>query len=307
MASSIGIILVNKHLVTVCRFEYVVTMLCLNFLSVAVVMELLARLAWFEVKHIPDADRWFVSILAAATVVLNNASNEANSVGFFQIMKLMVVPTVMILQWCQGSKATYSSGLLVSLCIASLGVGIATVSDFQMNTRGTILSVVSIICMAHYQMRQSSKQHDYGVNAMQITHSVGWPQVAITGVAALVLDVLAPELKAWLLLKNSNGSLLYHNFRGVEDLFWISLCCLLSVAVNISVYCLLGKTTPVTYQVIGQFKTCLIVLLGYVLFDVHVPAMWLMIRLAGVGIAVFGIISYAVVKNNEHQKSVKTS
>merc|ERR1739845_91523 len=101
------------------------------------------------------------------------------------------------------------------------------------------------------------KQHQHGLSAMQITHSVTWPQVVIGFFASLVFDVLAPSLKERMLLRG--GGLLDHHFRGPEDVLWIVLCCVVAVAMNISTYNILGKVSPVTYQVIGQLKTCLIV------------------------------------------------
>ena len=55
------------------------------------------------------------------------------------------------------------------------------------------------------------------------------------------------------------------------DLYWIGLCNLLAVCTNISVYGLIGKTSPVTYQVVGQLKTVLVVAFGYIFFDAAQP------------------------------------
>merc|ERR1712060_236835 len=95
------------------------------------------------------------------------------------------------------------------------------------------------------------------------------------------------------------GGLLEHQFSDKGDMFWILGCCGIAVVMNISTYGLLGKTSPVTYQVLGQVKTCLIIGLGYVFFDAKVPPEWLLIRFTGVGIAVVGILSYAFFKQGE--------
>merc|ERR1711972_321400 len=138
---------------------------------------------------------------------------------------------------------------------------------------------------------------------MQITYSVSWPQSAVGVIATLLFDVQFPRLKELLLLPK--GGLLEHELRGSSDVLWIVACCAIAVVMNISTYGLLGKTSPVTYQVLGQVKTCLIIGLGYVFFDAKVPPEWLLLRFTGVGIAVVGILSYAFFKQGEAQAEKK--
>ncbi|CAE7186900.1 UXT3, partial [Symbiodinium microadriaticum] len=216
---------------------------------------------------------------------------QANSVGFYQITKLLIIPTVMGLERLQGRKsAVYSRKVILSIVVTAIGVAVATVSDFEMNVRGTILAALSIVSTAQYQIWQGSKQHEHGVTATQITYSVAWPQ-SIAGLASsLTADVLMPQLKVLILMRPS--CLLEHQLSGQGDLFWIALCNVLAVCTNISVYGLIGKTSPVTYQVVGQLKTVLVVVFGYIFFDVRVPLHWLMLRFAGVGVAVVGVFSY---------------
>ncbi|OLQ02868.1 putative membrane protein [Symbiodinium microadriaticum] len=229
---------------------------------------------------------------------------QANSVGFYQITKLLIIPTVMGLERLQGRKsAVYSRKVILSIVVTAIGVAVATVSDFEMNVRGTILAALSIVSTAQYQIWQGSKQHEHGVTATQITYSVAWPQ-SIAGLASsLTADVLMPQLKVLILMRPS--CLLEHQLSGQGDLFWIALCNVLAVCTNISVYGLIGKTSPVTYQVVGQLKTVLVVVFGYIFFDVRVPLHWLMLRFAGVGVAVVGVFSYALCKSAEGRE--KTS
>ncbi|KAJ6952973.1 UDP-xylose transporter 3 [Populus alba x Populus x berolinensis] len=52
-------------------------------------------------------------------------------------------------------------------------------------------------------------------------------------------------------------------------LFFIVLSCLISVSVNFSTFLVIGKTSPVTYQVLGHLKTCLVLAFGYGLLRDH--------------------------------------
>jgi len=74
---------------------------------------------------------------------------------------------------------------------------------------------------------------------------------------------------------------------------------------NLSTYALLGKTSPVTYQVIGQIKTCLVVVFGYLVFDhkaPSVPTSWLIFRFCGVAVASSGILTYGILKTQEQKE-----
>mmetsp|Transcript_19144 Transcript_19144/g.43524 ORF Transcript_19144/g.43524 Transcript_19144/m.43524 type:complete len:314 (-) Transcript_19144:98-1039(-) len=298
--ASVGIILVNKQIVSVCNFHFLLALLSLNFLTTCSFLEVLVRCGYLKVKQLPPRDRWLVAFLAVLTVLLNNASNEANSVGFYQITKLLIIPTVIIIERLGGIRRSYSRGIVYSLIVASLGVAVATVSDFEVNARGTVLALLSVLSTAQYQIWQGSKQHEHGLSPMQITHSVAFPQSVFGICSTLILDVSCPWIKGWLLLRS--GGLLDHEFRGREDGYWIAGCCGLAVAMNLSTYGLLGKASPVTYQVIGQLKTCLIVGFGYIFFDAKVPPAWLIVRFSGVGIAVVGITAYAILKTEEQKR-----
>uniref|UniRef100_A0A7S1RVB2 Sugar phosphate transporter domain-containing protein n=1 Tax=Alexandrium catenella TaxID=2925 RepID=A0A7S1RVB2_ALECA len=305
LVASVSIILVNKQIVSVCGFHFILTVLFLNFLCTCTLLEVCAYIGYVEEKQLPVRDRCLLAAMAVLTVLLNNASNEANSVGFYQITKLLIIPTVIFIERFGGVVRSYSRGVICSLLVASVGVAVASVSDFEINTRGTILAFLSILVTAQYQVWQGSKQHEHGLSALQITHSVSRPQVAVALVATFLFDVRFPELKDWMLLRS--GGLLDHRLRSQSDVYWIIGCCAIAVVMNISTYGLLGKASPVTYQVIGQVKTCLITILGYVFFDVKVPRTWLIVRFSGVGIAVIGIVTYAILKNGEQKKAKKAS
>lgn len=47
---------------------------------------------------------------------------------------------------------------------------------------------------------------------------------------------------------------------------YVAVSCLLALGVNISNYLVLGKTSPLTYQVLGHMKTVLILVLGFTIF-----------------------------------------
>lgn len=80
--------------------------------------------------------------------------------------------------------------------------------------------------------------------------------------------------------------------------FFIVLSCLISVSVNFSTFLVIGKTSPVTYKVLGHLKTCLVLTFGYVLL--HDPFSWR--NILGILIAVIVMVLYLYFCTRETHK-----
>eukprot|EP00897_Mesotaenium_endlicherianum_P009502 jgi/Mesen1/8580/ME000497S07989 len=74
-----------------------------------------------------------------------------------------------------------------------------------------------------------------------------------------------------------------------EVQFLVVLSCLISVSVNFSTFLVIGKTSPVTYQVLGHLKTCLVLAIGFVFL--HNPFSWR--NFAGISVAMLGMLAYS--------------
>jgi solute carrier family 35 protein E3 len=110
---------------------------------------------------------------------------------------------------------------------------------------------------------------------------------------ALTLFVVGPFLDGFLTNKN-----VFAFAYTPQVLFFIVLSCLISVSVNFSTFLVIGKTSPVTYQVLGHLKTCLVLAFGYVLL--HDPFSWR--NILGILIAVIGMGLYSYFCTRETQQ-----
>ena len=84
-----------------------------------------------------------------------------------------------------------------------------------------------------------TKQKEFKLNGIQITHQVSRYQSIITGVMALMTE-----------FKRSEDGITNHSFVG-KEIMLIGVTCLLAISVNVCSYALIGKTSSVTYQVVG--------------------------------------------------------
>lgn len=90
---------------------------------------------------------------------------------------------------------------------------------------------------------------------------------------------------------NSNAACVYWQA-------FIVLSCSIAVSVNFSTFLVIGTTSPVTYQVLGHLKTCLILFIGYIIL--HEP--FTVRNIVGILIAIFGMALYSYFSVQESKR-----
>jgi len=77
-------------------------------------------------------------------------------------------------------------------------------------------------------------------------------------------------------------------------LFWIVVTAVLAFCVNLSIYLVIGNTSPITYNVLGHFKLCVILFSGWIFFNEDMNRK----KLIGIVMAFFGVVLYTHLKQN---------
>uniref|UniRef100_A0A2C9WG89 Sugar phosphate transporter domain-containing protein n=1 Tax=Manihot esculenta TaxID=3983 RepID=A0A2C9WG89_MANES len=180
----------------------------------------------------------------------------------------------------------FNRNIQLSLAILLVGVGIATVTDLQLNVLGSVLSLLAVVTTCIAQIMTNSIQKKFKVSSTQLLYQ-SCPYQALT------LFIIGPFLDG--LLTNQNVFAFKYT---PQVLLFIVLSCLISVSVNFSTFLVIGKTSPVTYQVLGHLKTCLVLAFGYVLL--RDPFSWR--NIFGILIAVIGMLLYSYYCTVENQQ-----
>ncbi|ONM59081.1 UDP-galactose transporter 2 [Zea mays] len=84
-----------------------------------------------------------------------NLSLMLNSVGFYQISKLSMIPVVCLMEWVLNSKH-YTTKVISAVVVVAAGVGICTVTDVEVNAKGFICACVAVFCTSLQQIVSSS-------------------------------------------------------------------------------------------------------------------------------------------------------
>ncbi|CAH9123147.1 unnamed protein product [Cuscuta epithymum] len=285
VVSSVSIVICNKALISSLGFTFATTLTSWHLLVTFCSLHVALWMKFFEHKPFDPRAVMGFGMLNGTSIGLLNLSLGFNSVGFYQMTKLAIIPCTVLLETLFFRKK-FSRNVQVALTILLFGVGIATVTDLQLNMLGSILSMLAIITTCIAQIMTNTIQKKFKVSSTQLLYQ-SCPYQAIT------LIVTGPFLDG--LLTNKNVFAFSYT---PKVLAFIVLSCLISVSVNFSTFLVIGKTSPVTYQVLGHLKTCLVLAFGYVLL--HDPFSWR--NILGIFVAVVGMITYSYYVTIETQQ-----
>jgi len=181
--TTVGIVLLNKHLYSRAGFTFMVTLSAFHFIFTSISMFFFKWLKFF-----PDSvvNLWGVFPLcigSCGSIVFMNLNLAHNSVGFYQISKLACIPLTLMLQYTMNGVAV-SNPVKWSLVVILTGVGIATVTDIEMNFTGTLFALIAISFTTVAQIFTGTKQRELGLDALQLLYQSG-PIISLGMVLAI--------------------------------------------------------------------------------------------------------------------------
>ncbi|CAM4769553.1 unnamed protein product [Rotaria magnacalcarata] len=268
--------LVNKRVVNSCLWSTVI--FSINFVSSILVINLAK---WIYVKHhfpnltlttinffvtfllllgcmqaklftyvkLPIFNMIPVSICFGGFIAFSNLSLQYNTVGTYQLIKLQVTPTVMIISWLF-FKAHYSLPIVISFIPVFIGTLISTYYDLQLNVFGLFCALISVMFTAFYQILVEYYQKAYNCDSLQLL----FYQAPLSGLMLLFFLPFFEPISD------------LGKFMTYDMMFLISLCGMVAFFVNFSIFWVIGNLSAVAYNMIGHSKTLLIIFIGSFIF-----------------------------------------
>jgi solute carrier family 35 protein E3 len=290
VVSSVSIVIVNKYLISTLEFQYVTFLTAMHMIVTAIALRFAAKYNFLEPKEIERTALLRFSFINGISIAFLNLSLGFNSVGFYQMTKLAIIPcTVMMHTIYYGKK--YSNSIKGALGILLLGVGIATVTDMQLNGLGTFMSVCAVVTTCVSQIWTNHYTKQYQVSSTQLLY-------AASPYMATILATIALPLDAQLV-----GGTPFDVTWSVPVLLWAAVSCGIAISVNFSTFLVIGKCDAVTYQVLGHLKTMLVLGFGFTVIGNPATGRNLM----GIAVALVGMVVYAQVETREKAALAATS
>ncbi|CBI21537.3 unnamed protein product, partial [Vitis vinifera] len=276
VVTSVGIIMVNKALMATYGFSFATTLTGLHFATTTLMTTVLRWLGYIQGSHLPVSELLRFVLFANLSIVGMNVSLMWNSVGFYQIAKLSMIPVSCVLEVVL-DKMRYSRDTKLSISLVLLGVAVCTVTDVSVNAKGFIAAFVAVWSTALQQYYVHFLQRKYSLGSFNLLGHTAPVQAAS-------LLLLGPFLDYWLTNKRVDN----YQYSLISVMF-IILSCTIAVGTNLSQFICIGRFTAVSFQVIGHMKTILVLILGFLFFgkeglNLHV--------VLGMIIAVVGMIWY---------------
>ncbi|KAG9152523.1 hypothetical protein Leryth_016433 [Lithospermum erythrorhizon] len=285
VASSVSIVICNKALMSNLGFPFATTLTSWHLMVTYCTLHVAMRLNFFENKPIEMKTIILFGILNGISIGFLNLSLGFNSIGFYQMTKLAIIPFTVVLETIFLNKQ-FSKNVKLSLLVLLLGVGIASITDLQLNFVGTVLSLLAIVTTCVGQILTNTMQKRLNVSSTQLLYQSAPFQAAVLFISGPLVDQF--------LTKQNVFAFKYSPIV----LGFILLSCIIAVSVNFSTFLVIGKTSPVTYQVLGHLKTCLVLAFGYTLL--HDP--FTSRNIFGILIAILGMGMYSYFCTRETKK-----
>ncbi|KAJ1418823.1 triose-phosphate transporter family-domain-containing protein [Ochromonadaceae sp. CCMP2298] len=277
--SVVGIVITNKYITEVDGFHFMVFLSFLHFAFTTLGTRVMLWMGLFTYQPAPLSGILPVAAGSLLSVAFMNLNLSYNSVGFYQISKLACIPFTLIVQYV-AYKLTVPRTVQLTLIPITFGVGYATVYDLSINPVGLAFATCAVVATALAQIFTNTYQKSLGCDALQLLYHTS-PLITL---GMLVMCAFFDDLHAFA-----------HYSYQPDCVFRISLSCFFALGVNVSNYLVLGKTSPLTYQVLGHMKTVLILVLGFTVFNKPVDVR----NVIGIVIAMVGVVAYTEVRRRD--------
>lgn len=199
-------------------------------------------------------------------VVLGNLSLTFNSIGFYQLSKVMTTPTVVFINFLLFRK-TVTRWMLAAILATCAGVSLTINQTAGPALFGVIVATMAFCSTALYQIWIGKKIDDFGVSPPQLLLNQAPLSVLLLLPFIPFIDTL-PDLST----------------VPADKLYAAFLSGIMASLYNLSQFLIIGRTSALTFNIVSHIKSILILSFGwYAEGKVMAPTDWL-----GVGLALGG-------------------
>lgn len=241
----------------------------------------------FTPKPLPLIKMAPIAITFCGFVVFTNLSLQYNTVGTYQIIKSMTTPCIIVIQSYYYAR-DFSTKVKLTLVPITVGVYLNSYYDIKFNFIGIIFASIGVVVTSLYQVWVGEKQKEFNVNSMQLLYYQA-------PLSACFLAVVIPFFEP---LTGEGGLFGPWSMAAIG---MVALSGAFAFAINLSIYWIIGNTSPLTYNMVGQFKFSMVILGGFFLFRDPLQAL----QLLGIFFTFSGVFAYTWFKLKEQEAAKK--
>ena len=251
--SAIALIFLNRYLLRACEFRFVGFLAALHTGVTSVV-------AWQQ--STPKSQPTVLSIrenlvfmfFSDLSIISMNISLMSNSVGVYQLSKILVIPTCSLFDFfIQNKRENVIS--IFAIVNVMLGVAIATVKELHSSIIGSFAAIFAVLSASAHSVGCSyiSKKHKMAsVDFVMQTVPLQFLSLSIAGPIFDVLTVKSNPL-SWVRECQDNSCT-----------STLAVTCIFAAIVNISLVTCIKRYTATGTQILGHCKTIFILIMGWI-------------------------------------------
>lgn len=181
----------------------------------------------------------------AGYVVLGNLSLTYNSIGFYQLSKVMTTPTVVLINFLMFRKQV-TRWMLASILATCFGVSFTINQAAKTQLFGVVIATMAFCSTALYQIWIGKKIEDFAVSAPQLLLNQA-------PISVLLLIPFVPFFDTIPDLSSVPANILW------------SVCAsgIMASLYNLSQFLIIGRTSALTFNIVSHLKTILILSIGW--------------------------------------------
>jgi len=280
--SSLSIVFVNKWLFYYSKFPSI-TLTLINFIGTSIGLYLCLAAGFFKRKSVAVRDVIPLSLSFCGFVVFTNLSLKFNTVGTYQLLKVLTTPVIIFLNY-RWYRKTSSRYVKMSLIPVFIGILLNSMYDLKFSPVGTFWALLGVLTTSVYQILVHQKQKELGLDSMQLL-SYQAPM------SSLMLCLVLPFIENPFA---SDG--LFNVPYSSETFGLVTLSTVAAFSVNFTIYWIIANTSAITYNFFGHFKFCSTMIGGFFLFGDTITAN----QGVGIVLTLIGVFSYSRIKFKEN-------
>ncbi|CAN6542559.1 unnamed protein product [Malus baccata var. baccata] len=282
---NVTVIVMNKWIFQKLDFKFPLTVSCIHFICSAIGAYIVIKVLKLKpLITVDPEDRWRrifpMSFVFCINIVLGNVSLRYIPVSFMQTIKSFTPATTVVLQWLVWRKY-FDWRIWCSLIPIVGGILLTSVTELSFNMFGFCAALFGCLATSTKTILAESLLHGYKFDSINTVYYMAPFATMILAVPAMLLE--------------GNGVLewLHTHQTLVPSLIIIFSSGVMAFCLNFSIFYVIHSTTAVTFNVAGNLKVAVAVLVSWMIFKNPIPAL----NAVGCGITLLGCTFYGYVRH----------
>ncbi|ESR47422.1 UDP-galactose transporter 1 [Citrus sinensis] len=282
---NVTVIITNKWIFQKLDFKFPLSVSCIHFICSSIGAYLVIKVLKLKpLITVEPEDRWRrifpMSFVFCINIVLGNVSLRYIPVSFMQTIKSFTPATTVVLQWLVWRKY-FDWRIWASLVPIVGGILLTSVTELSFNMFGFCAALFGCLATSTKTILAESLLHSYKFDSINTVYYMAPFATMILSIPALLLE--GSGIMDWLSTHPSPWSAFIIIFSsGV-----------LAFCLNFSIFYVIHSTTAVTFNVAGNLKVAVAVLVSWLIFRNPISGM----NAVGCAITLIGCTFYGYIRH----------